>query len=234
MFEGLLPVPTFEDLLLPQCTTDDWLTAVDLDNLDAPNNVKSLIAKMQEVQHIYLMGHTNVDGFMDTFLRILRFDDYPCCLNWFCEKYEDYSFYNPCGYSIIMIHGRHHKYLTVLDGSVIVDADYSNRWREERVLLTTAKTMREIWKKHKDTGSPIYTYVIRVVGTQFTFYKATAYKPYVPELEWMPPYSNWLTMQRHPPVVDSVHLNAYDVCNLEDRRAILTGMASIRKFLTDT
>lgn len=229
MFEDLVPVPIFEGLLLPQWTTGNWLTTVDLVELEAPNNIKSLLAKIQEVYRIHLLGHQNVISFMVTFLRILKFDDYPCCLYWELPEHQMYLHTGP-DYTVIKINGCRNKRLVILDGSGLVNADYSNQWEEDKVLWVIDHIMWRIcnsnFEPNKDISIPIHIFAIRVVGTQFTFYKATAYE--------LCRDFDWLTIQRHPPVIDSVHLTAYDICDIRDREAILRGMASIRKFLTET
>lgn len=69
------------------------------------------------------------------------------------------------------------------------------------------------------------SHAIRVVGTMFTFYKAVAMKEYIIETA-----KSGKAVQNKI-VVYSVRLNAFDICNVNDRKNIIECMCSIRNLV---
>jgi hypothetical protein len=81
-----------ESLFLPQWENGEWLINVNIDTLNVSNKIKTLIAK---IKYVYIaqstMREMYVDGFMDTLLHILEFDDYPCLM------YPQYEYFADIG-----------------------------------------------------------------------------------------------------------------------------------------
>lgn len=227
-------LPKAEDLLLPQWKTGEWLINVDIDKLDVSNKIKTLIAK---IKYVYIaqstMREMYVDGFMDTLLHILEFDDYPCLM------YPQYEYFADIGedeHHIVAksdfgILTQSHKMVIVIEDKTMENAKYSNNWKEDQVLGELFVAVHDTVRNHKDVSYPISIYAIRVVGTLFTFYKTAVDKEYVKETLKGYPKNNSMMVQRHPPVADEPNLTAYDICDNNDRRQILKCMSSIKEFL---
>lgn len=177
-------------------------------------------------------GHRSSDEFMDSFLRILTFDDYPCLTH---VQY-DFLSYMGCpsrAHRKLIVTARNDRKMVVFDGLTMESASYSNKWKEKLILNELSNSMSNIVDKYRNVRASKVMYAIRVIGTQFTFYKATADEKHIEEaFRSPPPIKCKPIFQRHPPVRDSMYLNAYDFCNIGDRNEILMSMAAIHRFLT--
>ena len=224
-----------EHILLPQWQNGKWLIDVDIDTLDVPNIVKTLIAK---IQYVYIAHHQKIrevyiDGFMDTMLHILGFDDYPCLL------YPQYEYFADIGedeHHIVAkpdfgILSHNHQMLIVIEDKTMDNAKYSNNWKEDQVLGELFVAAHDTVQNHENVHYPINIYAIRVIGTLFTFYKTTVNKEYIKETLRGFPKKNSMKVQRHPHVIDEFKLTAYDICDSNDRKQILKCMSSIKDFL---
>lgn len=217
-------------LLIPEWTDGKWLIKEDISMLPHDRKVKSLIAKIREV---YIANSTisemYVDGFMSTLLQILCFDDYPCLL------YPQYSYSAKIGsrnhtvnaksdFSVIY---NKHQILLVVEDKTMSNAYIGNNWKEDQVLGELFVAV------HKADSFPVTMHAIRVVGTMFTFYKAVAIKEYIIETAKSgKAVQNKMVVHRYPPIPeDSVLLNAFDICNVNDRKSILECMCSIRNLV---
>jgi hypothetical protein len=224
-----------ENLLLPQWETGEWLINVNIDTLNVSNKIKTLIAK---IKYVYIaqstMREMYVDGFMDTLLHILEFDDYPCLMypqyEYFADIGEDEE-HHIIAKSDFGILTQNHRMVIVIEDKTMENAKYSNNWKEDQVLGELFVAVHDTVRNHKDVSYPINIYAIRVVGTLFTFYKTSVDKEYVKETLRGYPKNNSMIIQRHPPVADEPNLTAYDICDNNDRRQILRCMSSIKEFL---
>ncbi len=106
--------------------------------------------------------------------------------------------------------------------------------KTDQVLGELFVAVHNIAANHKITY-PLSMSAIRVVGTLFTFYKATASLDYIKETARRLPDINRMTVQRHPQVDDDPSgLTAYNMCDKSDRQCILQYMCSIRRFLCES
>ncbi len=224
-----------ESLILPEWKNGEWLVNVNIDNLKTSNKIKTLIAK---IKYVYIaqstMREMYVDGFMDTLLHILEFDDYPCLMY---PQYEYFADIGDDNHHIVAksdfgILTQNHKMVIVIEDKTMENAKYSNNWKEDQVLGELFVAVHDTVRNHKDITYPINIYAIRVVGTLFTFYKTIADIEYVKETLRGFPENNSMTVQRHPIVADDPNLTAYDICDSNGRNQILKCMSSIKKFLT--
>lgn len=214
-------------LTIPEWTDGTWLIGENIPLLPHAKRVKSLIAKIREV-HIAstTISEMYVDGFMNTLLQILCFDDYPCLL------YPQYSYSAKIGprnhtvnaksdFSVIY---NKHQLLLVVEDKTTSNANRTNNWREDQVLGELFVAV------HRANNYPVDMYAVRVVETLFTFYKAVATNEYILETARKgAAVQNTMVVQRHPPIPEnSVQLTAYDICKVDERRRILECMCSIR------
>jgi hypothetical protein len=213
-------------LTIPEWKNGHWLLSEDISSMKHANRVKSLIAKIREV---YIASTTisemYVDGFMNTLLQILHFDDYPCLL------YPQYTYSTKIGPRNHTVNAKSdfsvlynkHQILLVIEDKTTSNANLTNNWKEDQVLGELFVAV------HKAEDFPASVYAVRVVGTLFTFYRAIATEEYILETakQGFAVKSN-MAVQRYPPVKKSTQLTAYDICNVDDRKRILECMCSIR------
>ncbi len=114
--------------------------------------------------------------------------------------------------------------LLVVEDKTMSNAYVGNNWKEDQVLGEIFVAV------HKADNFPVSMHAIRVVGTLFTFYKAVATKDYILETARSgTAVQNKMVVQRYPPISEnSVRLNAFDICNVDDRKSIIECMCSIR------
>ncbi len=230
MFSSCVLNDEATQLIMPEWTDGTWLVKEDIHMLPHAKKVKSLIAKIREV-HIAstTISEMYVDGFMNTLLQILCFDDYPCLL------YPQYSYsarIGPINHTVnaksdfSVIYNKH-QILLVVEDKTTSNANRTNNWKEDQVLGELFVAV------HKADNFPVSIYAIRVVGTLFTFYKAVATNGYILETATRgTAVQNAMIVQRYPPVSeDSVRLTAYDICKVDERRRILECMCSIRSLV---
>ena len=240
LFENIIS-PEAQSLVIPQWTDENWLKNVNVENLndECSNTVVTLIVK---VRNVYVaekaITEMYIDGFMDSLLHILGFDDYPCLMY---PQYQytanigssDHKIIAKSDFSVLT---RHNKMFLVIEDKTSANAKYSNNWKEDQVLGELFVAVHNIVENHRQQdGSlhyPVVVYAVRVVGTKFTFYKAAATLQYIKETSRSIPTQNKMIVQRHPPVIDEPStLTAYDICLAEDRMNILKCFCSIRNFM---
>ncbi|KAI9307941.1 hypothetical protein BJ944DRAFT_261118, partial [Cunninghamella echinulata] len=199
-------------LLLPEWLDEDWLLKLDLDELNIPDGrIKTLLGKIQYVVKAQRPRKGfYVDGYMSTFLPLLGFDTYPLYM------YPQYEYS-----ADIFDEQRLHKMVIVIEDRTVINATYSNNWKEDRILGELFIAVHDTVKNYKDVTYLINIFAIRVVGTLFTFFKTIVGEDYV--METLKGYPKNSSMEPY--------LTAYDVCNISDRENILKCMLSIKNFL---
>lgn len=227
-----------KQLLLPEWENSNWLINIDLKLLNVPNKIKTLIGK---IKYIYasqsLMKEVYVDGFMDSFLHILGFDDYPCFM------YPQYEYTMEMGEveqsisakSDFSVLTENHKMVIIIEDKTMNNASYSNNWKEDQILGELFVAIHNTVENSKNIKLtyPLNIYAIRIVGTLFTFYKTIASLEYIKESSKGFPKNTSMIVQRYPEVKDDPSgLTAYDICNKNERRNILKCMSSIRRFVS--
>lgn len=243
MFPKELDLPSeAKPLVIPEWINGGWLTNIDIKTLTYDNKVKTLIGKIKKV---FLsrgsMTEVIVDGFMDSLLHILRFDDYPCFLY---PQYEYFANIGPGGHPVRAKPDfgvlSEDKIIIVIEDKTITGATYANRWKENQVLGELFIAVHFIVAKPESgpgpkptVNYPVTVYAVRVVGTKFTFYRADATLEYISQSARMGPSIGSdikMVVQRYPPVEDDPsRLTAYDICNKDHRMRILECLCYIRK-----
>lgn len=222
-------------LVLPEWKNNSWFRNIDIKLLTYNNKIKTLIGKIRNVA-INSITEMYVDGFMDSLLHILCFDDYPCYL------YPQYQFTADIGQDTHTVTAKadfsvlseSSKMLLVIEDKTVTNATYANNWKEDQVLGELFVAVHNVVAKSKvDLVYPINIYAIRVIGTLFTFYKTVATLDYIRETARNIPVKNQMTILRHPPVEDNPSkLTAYDICDNVGRNKILECMCSIQRFIS--
>jgi hypothetical protein len=228
-------------LIFSEWKDENWLKNVDIKSLECNDNTKTLIEKLRIVYlAVNTVGEMYIDGFMDSLLHLLRFDSYPCLI------YPQYQYSTMIGsreHNVIaksdfsIVSASQQILLLVVEDKTVKSATYANNWKEDQVLGELFVAVHSIVNKKppvKDLKYPILVHAVRVIGTQFTFYKAEATKEYIKESAKTLPQKNKLIVYRHPIVEedpDPSRLIAYDICNLDDRKNILKYLCYIRRFI---
>ena len=245
-------------LVIPEWNNSQWLMSVDIKSSPYDNKIKTLIQKIRNVciasismtafscrSSKYEKFECNlkyerlrviVDGFMDSLLHILCFDDYPCFL------YPQYNYSAHIGRNNRTINAKsdfsvlseENKIMLVIEDKTVTSATYANNWKEDQVMGELFVAVHNFVSKSNNVEYPVNIYAVRVIGTLFTFYKTVATLDYIKESARLGmSVHNDMVVQRHPFVEDNPSkLTAYDICRSEDRTHILRCLCSIRKFIT--
>lgn len=225
--------------VMPEWKNGSWLDNVDIKSLQYTNKVKTLVSK---IKNIYIastcLTEMLVDGFMDSLLHILCFDDYPCLVY---PQYQYSAYIGPNNHVIkakpdFSVLSSASRMLLVVEDNALTNATLANNWKEDQVLgeLFVAVhniAARAISVAQAEPGRveyPVSVYAVRVIGTLFTFYRATAKDEYIISSAQGTPTCS-LEVQRFPRVEESPRLTAYDICSDVDRLHILECMCSIRE-----
>lgn len=225
-----------ESLVIAEWTNGDWLRSIDIGKSRYDNKVKTLIGKVKKVFLSEEESITEVifDGFMDSMLHILCFDDYPCFM------YPQYDYSAKIGPNSRVVKAKPDfgilsetdKIMLVIEDKTVTSASYSNNWKEDQVMGELfAAVHHVVTKSRTPVVYPVTVHAVRVIGTKFTFYKASATLEYIKESAKLGfSIDNEMVVQRWPPVEDDPsRLTAYDVCDKEDRLRILGCMCAIRR-----
>lgn len=223
-------------LILPEWTDGDWLRGVNLLTSHHDNKSKTLIGKIRKVSlaEEASVSEVMVDGFMESVLNILCFNDFPCFL------YPQYSYTARIGPDSRVIRAKpdfsvlseSDKIMLVIEDKIVTSAVYSNNWKEDQVLGELFSAVHHVVTNSRAKVTyPVTVYAVRVIGTKFTFYKAAATLEYIKESAKLGmSIDNEMVVQRCPPVDDDPsRLTAYDICDKDDRMCILQCLCSIRK-----
>lgn len=187
-----------------------------------------------------------VNGFMDSLLHILCFDDYPCLVY---PQYQYSAYIGPKNHVIkakpdFSVLSSASRMLFVVKDKTVTNATLANNWKEDQVLgelfvavhniaaraisVAQAEPGRVAQAEPGRVEYPVSVYAVRVIGTLFTFYRATAKDKYIISSAQGTPTCS-LEVQRFPCVEESPRLTAYDICSDVDRLHILECMCSIRE-----
>jgi hypothetical protein len=170
----------------------EWLSSKDIDTLEEHPKVKTFLIKVKTVyearSQIKEMSpeaersevrewkcrlfstpllRVGVDGFMDTMLHILGFDDYPCLV------YPQYEYSAIIGEDEHIINARtdfsvitkSYKMLIVIEDKTMTNAAYSNNWKEDQVLGELFVAVHNVVRANSPMQYPVEIYAVRVVGT---------------------------------------------------------------------
>ena len=225
-------------MVIPEWTDGDWLRRIDIKESKYDNRVKTLIGKVKKVflSEEDSITEVIVDGFMDSMLHILGFDDYPCFM------YPQYYYFAKIGPDNRVVKAKPDfgilseidRILLVIEDKTVTSASYSNNWKEDQVMGELFAAVHHVVAKSRaPVAYPVTVHAVRVIGTKFTFYKAIATLEYIKESAKLGlSIENEMVVHRCPPVEDDPsRLTAYNICNKNDRLHILECLCSIRKLI---
>jgi hypothetical protein len=229
-----------KSLVIPEWINGEWLRSLSISTSQHDNKVKTLIGKIKKVflSEEESITEVIIDGFMDSLLHILCFDDYPCFLY---PQYDYSAKIGPNNRSVrakpdFSVLSNGNKIMLVIEDKTVTSATYSNNWKEDQVMGELfAAVHYVVAKSSKKVTYPVNVHAVRVIGTKFTFYKAIATLGYIKESARLGlSIENEMVVQRCPPVEDDPSgLTAYNICDLDDRIQILKTLCSIRLKLFD-
>ena len=227
-------------LMIVEWTDGRWLRDVDIKTAPYNNQIKTLIRKVRKVflSEEESITEVIVDGFMQSLLNILYFDDYPCSLY---PQYDYAANIGPDNHKIkakpdFSVFSDEDKIMLVIEDKTVTSATFSNNWKEDQVMGELFATVHFIVSKAKtELTYPITVYAVRVIGTKFTFYKAQAELEYIIESAMHGvSFNKEMVVQRCPRVeLDPSKLTAYDICKFDDRMRILECLCSIRRWICE-
>lgn len=223
-----------QSLVVPEWENGNWLFSVDIRSLPCNDKVKTIIAKLRKI-HMALSSGINitedhVDGFMDSLLHLLCFDDYPCSVYpqyKHVARIKNHKITAKPDFSVL---SEDNKILLVVEDKISSPAGASaaNYWMEPQVLGELFVAIHNAVASRRSVTYPVSIYAVRVVDTIFTFYRASATLEYIKETAKNgEAASNELTVDRYPKV-EQDRLVVYDILNRKDRLRILECLCYIR------
>ena len=233
MFPTYIDLPNeAQSLVVPEWKDGNWLFSVDVKLLPFDNKVKTMIVKLRKI-HMALSSGINitedhVDGFMDSLLHLLCFDDYPCSVYPQYKHVAHIKNKKITAKPDFSILSEENKILLVVEDK-ISSASAINNWMEPQVLgeLFVAFHNAAV-ASNRNIKYPVVLYAVRVVNTIFTFYRASATLEYIKETANNgEAVNNELTVYRYPKV-EQDKLTVYDILNCKDRLRILQCLCYIR------
>ena len=234
MFSTYIDLPNeAQSLVIPEWKNSNWLFSVDVKLLPFDNKVKTMIVKLRKI-HMALSSGMNitedhVDGFMDSLLHLLCFDDYPCSVY---PQYKHVAYIKKNKITAkpdFSVLSEENKILLVVEDK-ISSASAINNWMEPQVLgeLFVAFHNAAV-TSNRNIKYPVILYAVRVVNTIFTFYRTSATLEYIKETANKgKAVNNELIVDRYPKV-EQDKLTVYDILNGKDRLRILQCLCYIRK-----
>lgn len=242
IFEIITPAPLddhYKQLELTGWNRQQFYLASDSDYRSNPSRkIATIMRKITNVLRNEQEDHrreNKVDSFIMSLLEYLGFDDDPLLMH---PQYD---------YSTII--GNDHKitskveYMVTRDDAyvVLIVEDKHARGVSELTDWSEPQIAGEIFGSayHNVTLSnnrlsyPFYIYAIRVVSTNFTFYKAEITREYLEECINELPARNTLEIKRYPEQPPAISnqarmLNAWDFTNEQDRIHILKTLKGLR------
>ena len=222
-------------LVLPEWNIDD-----DVCNMKTNSKIMTLLSKAHDIyvaRTSKAFEEMYVDGFVSSLLNITGFDDYPC------RMYPQYSYralfsneHSIGSRADFAVLSGTNKMLLVIEDKTMFNATYANDWKEPQVIgeifVAVHKIVASSTREHP-VVVPVELYALRVIGTQFTFYKCLATEEYIKESVAKLPTTSNMAVYRFPPIdKHTTYLEAFDFCNTRDREQILKCMSSIRNAIT--
>ena len=231
---------SIDSLFLPGWDRNRFITA-DSDDIRQINDraVGTIIRKVQNIiadENALSFKEQNVDAFMLSLLVYTGFDEEPCLLT------PQYS------YDVTI---RRHKMKSKVDFMVTSDnihmvlivedkagagGSVHNSWHETQlageVFLSALHAEQLSEYKRRKITYPFDIHIVRVIGTMFTFYKASITREYLDECwQRLPSDNTSLVITRFPQYTTDageVTFNAWDFSDEQDRKPILQTLASLR------
>ncbi|KXN67851.1 hypothetical protein CONCODRAFT_167064 [Conidiobolus coronatus NRRL 28638] len=220
-------VENAKELIIDEWKDENWLISVNVDNLNVSSKNKTIINKIKKVHLSMKYGEWKVEGFMNSIINALGFDDHP---HYFYPNYECSVKIGTEEHEITSVSdfGVFHndRVFLIIENKTIDTARYNNSWKEHQVLGELFVSAHNV-AMLRNVKYPIELYALRVVGTLFTFYKSEVSIDYIKETLKGFPLNYEMEVLRHPPIGDSIVLQKYDYCSIDDRKKILDIMCKI-------
>ena len=175
-----------QSLVIPEWNDDSWLLKADIKSLPCDNKVKTIIVKLRRIYMVLLsrknITEVTVDGFMDSLLHLLCFDDYPCSVYpqyQYAARIKNNNITAKPDFSVL---SERNKILLVIEDKTAQGATVINNWMEPQVLGELFVAVHDVvMSLSRDIKFQVNIYAVRVVETRFTFYKTVATLEYIKE-----------------------------------------------------
>jgi hypothetical protein len=213
--------------IMPCIIDSMWNQNIDIDNLTLNGDVKTLVYEIKQVYDANnRLQESYVDTYVDSLLHILGFNFYPYSIK-IQHKYEirlnkdTMKITAKPDFTVASIKSN---MLVVIEDKTMKNARYTNRWKEDQVLGELFVIAHN--QRIRDTTN---IYAVRIIGTLFTFYRATVTIEYIKETLNGYPIKQHMNILRYPdPGNDVYEINALDICKTEDRKVIIEYLNRIK------
>ena len=222
-----------QQLVIPEWNDGHWLLEIRVEKLEYNNKIKTFILKLRRIYMASLIRQNltedHIDGFMDSLLHILRFDDYPCSVYpqyKYSAKVNNKNIAAKPDFSILS-NFNENKIVLVIENKTSNSASITNNWMEPQILGELFVAVHNVVTS-LNINYPVSIYAVRVIETRFTFYKTVTSLEYIIETAqtgWAT--NNEMIVERYPQVSKG-KLAAYDICDSSERLYILQCMCYIR------
>lgn len=231
MFDQREIIESEEDMYL-LCVSDDmWeAKAIDIKSLPLNPTLKTLVREVKDVYDAKArLYETYINDYVDTLLHNLQFHSYPLHIN-AQRRYEIKIGNNEATIVAIpdfVVTSYESKMMIIVEDKTMKNATYANGWKEDQVMAEIFVAAHNLKITQQQD-----IYAVRIIGTLFTFYKATVSNEYIKETLRGFPTKEHMAVKRYPDPGDDVYeINALDFCKIEQRREIIDYLCHIKQRL---
>ncbi|GAB5588949.1 hypothetical protein Unana1_03849 [Umbelopsis nana] len=191
------PALSDDDETYLSCITDSmWDGNIDIKQLPINGELKTLVRQVKLVHDAKnRLNETYIDTYINTLLHAMGFNFYPLSIN-ILHKYQikitddELNIIAKPDFTVTSVES---KMLIVVEDKTMTNATYANKWKEDQVMgeiFVAAHNLR--------IEEETELYAIRVIGTLFTFYKATVDINYIKETLRGYPIEEYMDVLRYP------------------------------------
>ncbi|KXN73271.1 hypothetical protein CONCODRAFT_68505 [Conidiobolus coronatus NRRL 28638] len=213
----------------------NWNGTKDSINDITPNRkLRTLLRKAATINSWQISGQqleTLVDGFTDSLLHILGFDDDPLGV------YPQYEFsthfegvHEITSKPDFTVMKDEVSILVVIEDKTARNANIKNNWKEAQVMgeiFVAAHKLVSLGAFSTGVKYPISVYAVRIVGIFFTFYKSSFTEDYMFQDLNNLPLAIEGNVKRYPSLTDRTKINAFNFCIPSEREEIIRCMSHI-------
>lgn len=213
---------------LSSITDDMWETKIDIRSLPIKPIFKTLVKEVKDVYDAKnRLYETYINDYVDTLLHNMHFHSYPLHIN--AQRRYEIKIRNDnvtvVAIPDFVVTSYESKMMIIIEDKTMHNATYGNRWKEDQVMAEIFVAAHNL--KITDTQD---IYAVRIIGTLFTFYKATVTDDYIRESLRGYPIKEHMHVLRFPEPGDDLYtINALDFCKSEQRKVIIHYLSKIKQ-----
>lgn len=226
-----------DELYLASITDDMWEAKIDIRSLPI---FKTLVKEVKDVYDAKnRLYETYINDYVDTLLHNMHFHSYPLHIN--AQRRYEIKIRNDdvtvVAIPDFVVTSYESKMMIIIeefraegegmsiDCSLRSQLHNGNRWKEDQVMAEIFVAAHNL--KITDAQD---IYAVRIIGTLFTFYKATITDDYIRETLRGYPIKEHMHVLRFPEPGDNLYsINALDFCKSEQRKVIIRYLSRIKQ-----